>query len=84
MQITLYLYMKNKKISVLFLILLIGLSDYCYSQKNSIKDYVSIEIVPDNDDWTYDVGENASLQLRVLRNNIALKNVDLSYEIGHK
>ena len=82
MQITLYLYMKNKKISVLFLILLIGLSDYCYSQKNSIKDYVSIEIVPDNDDWTYDVGENASLQLRVLRNNIALKNVDLSYEIG--
>ena len=74
--------MKDRKGIILFLLLLVCLSDLCYAQKTNIKDYVRIEIAPDHDDWTYRVGETASLQLRVVRNNIPLKNVELSYEIG--
>ena len=74
--------MKDKKIIILFLLLLITVSNYCYSQRSNIKDYVSVEIVPDHDDWTYRVGEQASFQIRVVRNNVPLSNVELTYEIG--
>ncbi len=74
--------MKVRKAYLLFLLMLLCLSNFCYSQKTNIKDYVSIEIAPDHDNWTYRTGETAYLQLRVMRNNVALKNVDLSYEVG--
>ena len=74
--------MKDRKGVVLFLLMLICLSNLCFAQRTNIKDYVRIEIAPDHDDWTYRVGESASLQLRVVRNNVPLKNVELTYEIG--
>lgn len=52
------------------------------AQRNNIKDYVKIEIAPDSEDWTYQIGEKAHFTIRVIRANKPLKNVDLSYEIG--
>ncbi len=74
--------MKDKKTFWLFLLLLISISNLCYSQKTNIKDYVRIEIIPNHEDWTYRNGEEASFEIRVVRNNIPLKNVELSYEVG--
>ena len=74
--------MKGVKVVLVLLLLLISFSNLCYSQKTNIKDYVRVEITPNHDDWTYRVGEEASFQIRVVRNNVPLKNVDLTYEIG--
>lgn len=73
--------MKGRR-SLILLLFFAALSNLCFAQKTNIKDYVRIEIAPNNDDWTYRVGENASFQLRVVRNNVSLKNVELSYELG--
>ncbi len=53
-----------------------------FAQRTNIKDYVSIEIVPDHADWNYKLGEQPNFQLRVMRNNVPLSDVSLSYEIG--
>ena len=53
-----------------------------FAQRTNIKDYVSSEIVPDHADWNYKLGEQPNLQLRVMRNNVPLSDVSLSYEIG--
>lgn len=53
-----------------------------FAQKTSGKDYVSIEIVPDHEDWTYRIGEHVSYTLRVVRSKVAVKNVCIHYEIG--
>ena len=52
------------------------------AQRSNIKDYVRIEITPDHDDWTYRTNEQASFTIRVIRGNVALKNIPLTYEIG--
>lgn len=39
---------------------------------------------PDHDDWTYRTNEQASFTIRVIRGNVALKNIPLTYEIGHE
>ena len=71
----------NQKSILLILTLL-----YChvasFAQKTNIKDYVHIEITPDHDEWTYRTGEQASFTIRVIRGNIMLKNIPLTYEIG--
>ena len=74
--------MKVRKAYLIFLLMLFVLYNFTQSQKTNIKDYVSIEIAPEHENWTDRTGETEYLQLRVMRNNVALKNVDLSYEVG--
>lgn len=73
-----------KKNSIFFLFFLTFLCHHPESlaQRSNIKDYVRIEITPDHDDWTYRTNEQASFTIRVVRGNVALKNVPLTYEIG--
>ncbi len=51
-------------------------------QKKNIRQLVEIEITPDHRTWNYDVGEEAVFSIRVLRANVALTDVSLSYRIG--
>ncbi len=74
--------MKNIKYFFFVLMVLITVSISVCAQKTNIKDYVRIEIAPDHNDWTYQTGEPVSFQLRVMRGNVPLTNVPLTYEIG--
>lgn len=75
--------MKNSKLLHLLLIMLLcGHTVHLHAQRSNVKDHVRIEIVPDHEDWTYRVGEKAGFTIRVVRANIALKNIPLTYEIG--
>ena len=74
--------MKNLKTVFFTLLLMTFVTTISYAQRSNIKDYVSIEITPDQEDWNYRVGQQPTFQLRVVRNNVPLKNVSLSYEIG--
>lgn len=53
-----------------------------YAQKKNIREYVHIEIVPDHENWTYNIGEKVNFTIRVIQRNIPLKNIPLQYEIG--
>lgn len=55
---------------------------FLFAQRSNIKDYVRIEIVPSHDNWTYIVGEKAHFTVRVVRANVPVKDVPLTYEIG--
>lgn len=75
--------MNQKSIFFLFLLALLCFRPAAsFAQRSNIKDYVRIEITPDHDDWTYRTGEPASFTIRVVRGNVALKNIPLTYEIG--
>ena len=52
------------------------------AQKKNVGQLVTIEIVPDHPDWTYNVGENVQFTLRVMRAGVPLSDVALSYQIG--
>lgn len=64
------------------IIVLLSLFQPLVSQKKNLRNLVEIEIVPNHTDWTYGVGENVEFTLRVVRANVPLNNVGLSYEIG--
>lgn len=74
--------MKTNLITSILVIYLLLPSTVLFAQRTNIKDYVRIEIVPNHDDWTYRTGQQASFTFRVVRGNVSLKNVPLTYEIG--
>ena len=74
--------MKKSRILLLFSLILLCYHTESTAQRSNIKDYVRIEITPDHDDWTYRTNEQASFTIRVIRGNVALKNIPLTYEIG--
>ena len=74
--------MKKSRILLLFSLVLLCYHTESAAQRSNIKDYVRIEITPDHDDWTYRTNEQASFTIRVIRGNVALKNIPLTYEIG--
>ncbi|MCS3281980.1 hypothetical protein NXV73_03975 [Bacteroides salyersiae] len=74
--------MKKSRILLLFSLILLCYHTESAAQRSNIKDYVRIEITPDHDDWTYRTNEQASFTIRVIRGNVALKNIPLTYEIG--
>lgn len=73
---------KKSRILLLFSLILLCYHTESTAQRSNIKDYVRIEITPDHDDWTYRTNEQASFTIRVIRGNVALKNIPLTYEIG--
>lgn len=44
--------------------------------------YVQIVIQPTTNSWDYKVGENVNLTIKVLKNNIPIDNIDVSYQYG--
>lgn len=74
--------MKTITTRTVCILFLMSLSLYAVGQKVNLRHLVEVEIVPDHPDWTYRVGEEAEFTLRVLRANVPLSGVSLSYEIG--
>ncbi len=70
--------MKNR---ILLLSLLIA--GMCFqSIGQPAKQLVQVIVTPDNADWTYDKGERAEFQIMVLKNNVPLQDVEVSYRIN--
>ena len=72
---------KQSLFHCLLLLLLLGCLPM-QAQKKNVGQLVTIEIVPDHPDWTYNVGENVQFTLRVMRAGVPLSDVALSYQIG--
>ena len=68
-----------RTVCLLFTVLFL---QYAVGQKSNIRQLVEIEIVPDHPDWTYRVGEDVVFSLRVVRANVPLTDINLTYEIG--
>lgn len=43
---------------------------------------VKVQVAPENTDWVYDVGEKVKFNVTVLRNNIAIPDAEISYELS--
>lgn len=52
------------------------------AQRNTIRDYVTITFTPNKADWNYRLKERVTLEVTVRKHNVALPNVELSYEWG--
>jgi len=44
--------------------------------------FIEFTLTPDAADWNYKIGQNASIQVTVLRFGVPIRNVVVSYEIG--
>lgn len=66
----------------ILLALLVLLFQPLLGQKKNLRNLVEIEIVPNHPDWTYEVGEDVNFTLRVVRENVALTDVELVYTIA--
>lgn len=51
-------------------------------QKTNQRNLVEIEILPNHPDWTYEVGENVSFSLCVVREDVQLTDVVVAYTIS--
>lgn len=70
-----------KKILV-FVIACLAFCGAGMAQKTQQRQYVTIVMTPDHDDWLYRCGEKVGITLRVMQFDVELKNQDLSYEWG--
>lgn len=51
-------------------------------QGNNKKDYISIRFVPDNSNWTYNIGDKPYLEVSVEKNHKPINNVYVDYSVG--
>ncbi|MEH0152608.1 acetylxylan esterase [Limibacter armeniacum] len=66
-----------------FFLLAIILSFYAaYAQPS--KKLIEVIVTPDRNDWQYQLGERADFQVMILKNGQPLKNIEITYEIGHE
>ena len=52
------------------------------AQTTQQRQYVTIAMTPDHDDWLYRCGEKVEMTLRVMQFDVELKNQNVSYEWG--
>ena len=52
------------------------------AQMSQSKNYVTVQISPDCENWTYETGDDVEFTISVVRSSIALKNVEVSYQWG--
>ncbi len=52
------------------------------AQMSQSKNYVTVQISPDSENWTYETGDDVEFTISVVRSSIALKNVEVSYQWG--
>ena len=70
--------MKKTGLIVLLLTLFIALPMKGQIRGNSIK----VEVIPDHQDWRYEVGQTATFQVSVTKSNTLLNNVTIDYAAG--
>jgi cephalosporin-C deacetylase len=44
--------------------------------------YIEFILTPDKPDWIYQTSENANIKVYLLKNNVPLENIEISYEVG--
>jgi len=69
--------MNSKILSPLFLMLFITVQLFAQPAQEMVK----VLVTPDKSDWTYASGENAEFTISVLRNNVMLDGLEVSYRI---
>ncbi|SHJ04378.1 Cephalosporin-C deacetylase [Tangfeifania diversioriginum] len=63
----------------LFLLLLTGILFQSNAQPS--KQLVQVIVTPDRADWTYEKGDRAEFEIQVLKNNVPLDGVEVTYRI---
>lgn len=64
---------------VLFFLLLISCLSFSQSRSNQL---IQVLVSPDKADWTYGVGEEAGFTVRVIRHQVPVDGIEVSYSIG--
>jgi cephalosporin-C deacetylase-like acetyl esterase len=70
--------MKRKIFTIFLLLLAMSLTVGAQIRGNS----VAVTVVPDHQDWRYDVGQTATFRVSVTRHNTLLNNVKVDYAAG--
>ena len=70
--------MKKTGFIILLLALVSAMSVSAQIRGNSI----SIDVVPDHQDWRYEVGQTAQIKIMITREHTLLNNVTIDYEAG--
>ena len=65
-----------------FLILLLVLFGVMPTVAQIRGNSISIDVVPDHQDWRYEIGQTAEFKIRITREHTLLNNVTISYEAG--
>ena len=74
---------QNRPFSLFSFVIILFLTFNCfYSIAQPQSPYVQIVIQPTSGSWDYKVNEKADLTVSVLKNNIPLQNISVSYEYG--
>ena len=71
---------KINKGNYIFIVLFFSFSSYLFAQNQN--PYVQILMYPANDSWDLKIGDQAKLKVSVIKDNIPLKNLDISYSYG--
>jgi cephalosporin-C deacetylase-like acetyl esterase len=79
-----YVRLKSKSMKSIFLLLLFAflLSGDAIAQTPAPIKFVDFVLTPDHGDWNYQVNENASVKVSVLKFGVPVKDVSINYEIG--
>ena len=64
-----------------FFILLFAVCSLFQLNAQPRKELVQVIVAPDKTDWTYDTGERAEFTISVLKNNVPLEDIEVSYKI---
>ncbi len=62
-------------------LLCIGIIDISFAQTRS-NDLVQVLVSPDNAEWNYPIGKDAVFSIRVLKHQVPLTDIEVSYTIG--
>jgi cephalosporin-C deacetylase-like acetyl esterase len=69
------------KINLLFILIFVSLKTLTAQSPPSEK-WVKIIVSPERPDWKYAVGENVKFRVNILKGNVPIAGVKISYEIG--
>lgn len=72
----------NKFKLTFILFVLFSLPFSVLGQRTAIRSFVTINLVPDQDDWTYELNEKVNLSVSVVRESVNLKDVVVEYKWG--
>lgn len=67
---------------VIWMVLLIGCVLNIHAQRTDKKDYVSIVMEPNHDDWSYQLKEKVVLKVAVVKHHCPIEDVEVMYEWG--
>ena len=67
---------------VIWMVLLIGCVLNIHAQRTDKKDYVSIVMEPNHDEWSYQLKEKVVLKVAVVKHHCPMEDVEVMYEWG--